>query len=181
MTVATTRGPLKYGLRDTVRLAENTTPFAALLPLKQDDPDGHAKALAELTGSEAFAEKVNEMAVIHIFSMTRINRDQILFQTNFDSDVVTYFEGFKDLEDALRAVIAHLEGGPSPDSSDFTSLIEFIAANQVDVIQYYCAYPELTVNQIRRDADWRMKLIGLQRDLAKPAGKAVWGQAKSAI
>ncbi|MDJ0707472.1 MAG: hypothetical protein QNJ46_29715 [Leptolyngbyaceae cyanobacterium MO_188.B28] len=180
MTVATAKGPLKYGLRETVRLADNVTPFAALLTLKQDDPDGHAKALAEITGSAEFAEKVNEMAMIHIFCLTRINRDQILFQTNFDADVVTYFEGFKDLEAELRAVIGHFEGSPSPDS-DFTGLIEFMAAHQADVIQYYCAYPELTVNQIRRDADWRMKVIELQRNLAKPPGKVVWGQATSAL
>lgn len=180
MIATTAKGPLKYGLRDTVRLAENITPFAALITLKQDDPDSHAKALADLTGSVEFAEKVNEMAVIHIFCLTRISHDQILFQTNFDADVVTYFEGFKDLEAELRALISHFEGAPGSDS-DFTGLIEFMAAQQVDVIQYYCAYPELTVNQIRRDADWRQKVIELQRDLAKPPGKAVWGQAVSAL
>lgn len=180
MTVTTAKGPLKYGLHETVRLAENITPFAALITLKQDDPDGHAKALADITGSAEFAEKVNEMAVIHIFCLTRISRDQILFQTNFDADVVTYFEGFKDLEAELRTLISHFEGAPDADS-DFTGLIEFMAAQQVEVFQYYCAYPELTVNQIRRDADWRMKVIELQRDLAKPPGKAVWGQAVSAL
>ena len=180
MTVATTRGPLKYGLRETIRLAENVTPFSALLPLKQDDPDGHARAIAELTSSAEFAEKVNEMAMIHIFSITRISRDQLLFQTNFDADVVTYFEGFKDLEAPLRALIEHFEGSPSSDS-DFTGLIEYMASRQVDVIQYYCAYPELTVNQIRRDADWRMKFMDYQKSLAKPPSKAVWGQATSSL
>ena len=175
-----TNGTLKYGLRPTVRLADNVTPFAAVFALKQDDPDGHAKAIAQMIGAPEFGEAVSEMALIHIFSFSRISRDQILFQTNFDADVVAYFEAFKDLETPLREILAHLEGAPGSDA-DFTSLLEYIAAQQVDVIAYFCAYPELTVNQIRRDADWRDKLMDMQKSLAKPAGKVAWGQSASAI
>ena len=175
-----TNGTLKYGLRPTVRLADNVTPFSAVFTLKQDDADGHAKALADLIGTKEFGEAVSEMALIHIFSFSRINRDQVLFQTNFDADVVAYFEAFKDLEEPLREVLTHLEGAPGPDAT-FTNLLEFIASQQVDVVAYFCAYPELTVNQIRRDADWRMKVVDLQKSLAKPAEKVAWGQTVSAL
>ena len=173
-------GTLKYGLRPTVRLADNVTPFSALFTLKQGDPDSHAKAIAEMIGSSEFGEAISEMALIHIFSFSRINRDQLLFQTNFDADVVAYFEAFKDLEKPLREILAHFEGAPDP-NAEFTSLLEFIAKCQVDVIAYFCAYPELTVNQIRRDTDWRMKMIELQKSLAKPSGKVAWGQTVSAL
>ena len=175
-----TNGPLKYGLRPTVRLADNVTPFAALFTLRSDDPDGCAKGLADLIGTQEFGDAVSEMALIHIFSFTRIGRDKVLFQTNFDADVVAYFEAFKDLEAPLREVLTFLEGAPGPDAS-FTDLLEFIAAHQADVIAYYCGYPELTVNQIRRDADWRTKVVDLQKSLARPAEKAAWGQAVSAL
>ena len=175
-----TNGTLKYGLRPTVRLADNVTPFSAVFTLKQDEADGHAKALADLIGTKEFGEAVSEMALIHIFSFSRINRDQVLFQTNFDADVVAYFEAFKDLEAPLREVLTHLEGSPGPDAT-FTNLLEFIASQQVDVVAYFCAYPELTVNQIRRDADWRMKVVDLQKSLAKPAEKVAWGQTVSAL
>ena len=171
---------LKYGLHPTVRLADNVTPFASLFTLKQDDPDGHAKAVADLIGTQQFGEAVSEMALIHIFSFSRVSRDQLLFQTNFDTDVVAYFEAFKDLEGPLREVLSHFEGDPGPDA-EFTALLEFIAAHQVEVISYFCAYPELTVNQIRRDADWRMKIVELQKSLARPAGKVAWGQSVSAL
>lgn len=171
---------LKYGLRPTVTVAGNATPFAAVFTLKADDPDRHAKAVAELTGSAEFGDAVSNMAVIHIFSMSRVARDKILFQTNFDGDVVAYFEGFKDLEGPLRAVLAHFENAPA-ESAEFTKLLEFIASAQVEVISYYHAYPELTVNQVRRDADWRMKLVELQKSLARPAGKVAWGQAARGI
>lgn len=171
---------LKYGLRPTVRLANNVTPFHAIFTLKSDDPDGHAKAICDLVGSKAFGDAVSEMALIHIFSFTRINDGQVLFSTNFDADVVTYFEAFKDLDEPLRAVLAHLSGAPDEDAT-FTAVLEYVAAHQVDVITYYCAYPELTVNQIRRDADWRAKVIDMQKSLAQPAGKAVWGQSVSAL
>lgn len=173
-------GTLKYGLRPTVRLADNISPFAALFTLKQDDPDGHARAIAEMVGSEEFGEAVSEMALIHVFSLSRIGRDQIFFQTNFDSDVVAYFEAFKDLDTALREILAHFDGAPAADA-EFTSLLEFIAAHQVDVIGYFCAYPELTVNQIRRDADWRGKVVEMQKSLAQPAGKVAWGQSASGM
>ena len=173
-------GTLKYGLRPTVRLANNISPFAALFTLKQDDPDGHAKAVAEMVGTEEFADAVSEMALIHIFSMSRVSRDQLFFQTNFDSDVVAYFEAFKDLETPLREILTHFEGAPGPDAQ-FTELLEFIAKQQVDVVAYYSAYPELTVNQIRRDTDWRSKIVELQKSLARPAEKVAWGQTVSAI
>ena len=44
-----TNGTLKYGLRPTVRLAQNISPFAAVFTLKQDDPDGHAKTIAGMS------------------------------------------------------------------------------------------------------------------------------------
>lgn len=175
-----TNGTLKYGLSPTVRLAENVTPFAAVFTLGQDDPDGHARALSQLIGSQEFGDAVSEMALIHIFSFSRINRDQVLFQTNFDADVVAYFEAFKDLEEPLREVLAHFENAPGADS-EFTALLEFIAAHQVEVIAYFCAYPELTVNQIRRDADWRNKVMDMQKSLARPAEKVAWGQTISAL
>ena len=171
---------LKYGLSPTVRLADNVTPFSAVFTLKQDDPDGHARELARLIGTADFGAAVSEMALIHIFSFSRINRDQVLFQTNFDSDVVTYFEAFKDLETPLREVLAHLANGPGADA-DFTTLLEFIAAHQVEVIAYFSAYPELTVNQIRRDADWRQKVVELQMSLARPAEMGHQGQSISSL
>lgn len=173
-------GTLKYGLRPTVQLSGNISPFAATYTLKQDDPDGHARAIADLVGSADFGEAVSEMALIHIFSLSRIDRDHILFQTNFDGDVVAYFEGFKPLEAPLREILAHFEGAPGPDA-EFTALLEFIAAGQVEVIGYFSGYPELTVNQIRRDADWRSKLIDMQKSLAQPAGKVAWGQSASGL
>ena len=173
-------GTLKYGLHPTVRLAGNITPFAAVFTFKKSDPDGAAKALAEQIGQPEFADAVSEMALIHIFSMSRISRDQVLFQTNFDSDVVAYFEAFKDLEAPLRELLRNFEGAPSPDA-EFTALLEFIADHQVEVISYFCAYPELTVNQIRRDADWRVKVMDMQKSLAKPAEKVAWGQTVSAL
>ncbi len=171
---------LKYGLRPTVSIAGNATPFAAIYTLKQDDPDGHARALAQIIGTKEFGEAIAEMAVIHIFSFSRISHQEVLFQTNFDGDVVAYFEGFKTLEAPLREVLAHFEGAPGADA-DFTNLLEFVAAGQVDVIAYFSGYPELTVNQIRRDADWRMKIMEFQKSLARPAGKVAWGATASAL
>ena len=173
-------GPLKYGLHPTVRLANNITPFAALFTLKKDDPDGHAKAIADMIGEAEFAEAVSEMALIHLFSFSRVAHEAVLFQTNFDADVVAYFEAFKDLEQPLRKILMHFEGAPG-DDAPFTGLLEFIAAHQVEVIAYFCAYPELTVNQIRRDADWRGKVIDMQKSLAQPAGKVAWGQSISGL
>ena len=175
-----TNGTLKYGLSPTVSLAGNVTPFSAVFTLKQDDPDARAKAVASLVGTEDFADTVSEMAMIHVFSFSRISPEQVLFQTNFDGDVVAYFEGFKPLEAPLREILSHFEGAPG-EASEFTELLEFIAAAQVEVIAYFCAYPELTVNQIRRDADWRMKVVDLQKSLARPADKVAWGQTASAL
>lgn len=173
-------GTLKYGLRPTVRLADNISPFASVFTLKQDNPDVHAQAIAEITGSAEFGEALSSMATIHLLSLSRISHDQVLFQTNFDSDVVAYFEAFKDVGELLRAILAHFEGAPGPDA-EFTQLLEFVASCQVDVISYYCGYPELTVNQIRRDADWRMKVMEMQKSLARPAEKVAWGQAVSGL
>lgn len=171
-------GKLKYGLSPTVRLADNISPFAAVFPLKEDDPDRHAREVADLMGSDEFGDAVSEMALIHLFSVSRISKTQVLLQTNFDGDVVAYFEGFKDLEEPLREILVHFEGEPGPDAA-FTQLLEFIASCQVDVIAYFCAYPELTVTQIRRDVDWRLKVMDMQKSLAKQSERVAWGQTVS--
>lgn len=172
-----TNGTLKYGLSPTVTLANNLTAFTGCYPLKKDDPDAREKAIAGLIGTEAFAEAVNEMGLIHVFSLSRVG-DSMVFQTNFDGDLVAYFEEFKGLEGPLREIFEHLDGCPGRDAP-FTALLEFLAAGQVNVFAYYCAYPELTVAQIRRDADWRGKALDFQKSLARPAGKVICGQSAS--
>lgn len=169
-------GTLKYGLSPVVILADNIRNFAGCYPLKKDDPDGHEQAISELMGTEELAEAVDEMGLIHLFSLSRAG-DSMFFQTNFDGDVVAYFEAFESLGGTLRELMSHLEGCPSADAP-FTELLEFLAAGQVNVFTYYCSYPELTVAQIRRDADWRGKAMEFQKSLARPADKpVVCGQA----
>ena len=174
-----TLGTLKYGLRPTVKLAGNIAPFAGIYALKKDDLEGHAKAIAELVGAKEIGDAISECELIHVFSISRV-RDQIFLQTNFDGDLIAYFEAHQTLEEAVREILSHLDGAPEP-GAEFTKLLEFLAAGQVDVIAYYCAYPELTVSQIRRDADWRIKVVELQKSLAYPTDRVAWGQTVSGL
>ena len=173
-------GSLKYGLSPTIQVADNITAFAALFPLKKDDPDRHAKAIADLIGSKEFADAVNEMSLIHLFCCTRVGRDHFVWQTNFDGDLVAYFEVFYELEAPLRQLLDHMEGAPGPED-DFSKVLEYFGKHQVEVFGYYCAYPELTVNQIHRDADWRTKVLDMQKSLAQPATDIAVGQTVSGM
>lgn len=80
----------------------------------------------------------------------------------------------------MRQLMTYFEGAPEPDE-DFSRVIEFFAKHQVETFGYYCAYPELTVNQIRRDADWRKKVLDMQKSLARPATDVAMGQTVSGI
>ena len=177
-------GTLKYGLRKTPVLSQNLTSYNGLFTLKQDDPDGHANALAEILCSEELAETFHQLAMIHIISFLRIGRDKILVQSNFDGgDIVSYWEIIiKSASDVVMETVSHFEGAPGP-NADVTAIGEFLASAQTDlnVLSYYCAYPSLTVNQIYRDADWRTKVMDLQKSLARPAENVVAGEVASSI
>lgn len=171
-----TNGTLKYGIRKTPVLGSNLTSYNAVLTLKQDDPDGHAQALIDILSSKEVADAFQEFKMIHIIGFYRISRDQVFVQSNFDGgDVVSYWEIIINAHpDLVTKALQHFEGFPGPDA-DVTTICEFLAAGQVgvDVVSYYCAYPSLTINQIYRDADWRNKVMDLQKSLAKPTQNVV--------
>ncbi len=171
---------LKFGLSPTIQIANNITAFAALFPLKKDDPDAHAKAIAGQIGSKEFADALNNMALIHLCYCTRVGRDHFVWQTNFDGDLVAYFEVFKELEGPVRQLLNHMDGAPGPED-EFTEILDYFGKHQVETFGYYCAYPELTVNQIHRDADWRNKVMDFQKSLARPTNGIAVGQTVSGM
>ena len=176
-------GTLKYGLHKTPVLGNNLTSYNAVLTLKQDAPEEHAQALIDILSSPEVADAFQEFKMIHIIGFYRIGRDKIFVQSNFDGgDIVSYWEIIVNAHpDLVRNTLMHFEGYPGPDA-DVTSICEFLAAGQVgvDVVSYYCAYPSLTINQIYRDADWRNKVMDLQKSLARPTENVVSAAISSA-
>ena len=176
-------GTLKYGLHKTPVLGNNLTSYNGLFTLKQDDPDGHARALIDLLGSQELADTFKELEQVHVIGFFRIGRDKVFIQSNFDGgDLVSYWEIIINAApDLVKGAIAHFEGEPGSDA-DVTTICEFLASAQVgvDVVAYYCGYPSLTVTQIYRDVDWRNKVMDLQKSLAKPAENVVEAAVSSA-
>lgn len=177
-------GKLKYGMKPTPVLGKNMCSYNAILTLKQDDPDGHAAALVDLLTSQEVLDAFQEFKVIHIIGFYRISRDQVFVQTNFDGgDIVDYWEIIINANpDLVRKALKHFEGFPGPDAG-VTAIGEFLASAQegVDVVSYYCAYPALTINQLYRDADWRNKMMDLQKSLAKPAEHVVTAEIATGL
>lgn len=143
-----TNGTPVNGLRPSLVLGTSPSPFSAIYTLKQDDSDWHAAAVAALAGSRSFADKLSGTALVHTFSISRINQNQVLFQANFDGDLARFMAALAGLEEGLRALLPHFHGAPDSDAP-FAEMLEFLAAGQVDVIACYSGYPDVTVNQIR--------------------------------
>ncbi|MCH9806646.1 MAG: hypothetical protein K0U74_02845 [Alphaproteobacteria bacterium] len=179
-----TNGTLRYGMKPTPVLGKNMCSYNAVFTLKQDDPDAHAAALVEILNSDEVLNQFQETQMIHIIGFYRISRDKVFVQSNFDGgDVVDYWEVILNSNPALvDKALQHLEGFPGMEAG-VTAMAEFLGSGQadVDVVSYYCAAPTVTINQLYRDADWRNKVMDLQKSLAQPAGRPVKGETASSL
>jgi len=95
----------------------------------------------------------------------RLRKPQLLFQTNFDGDLVAYIDAFSLVVPwRMRAMWQGADGFPGPLPID--RFQDFIANNVTPTPHYWCAYPHASVTMIRAALELQRRHERLVRETA---------------
>jgi hypothetical protein len=121
--------------------------LTAIAPLK---PGGAERTRERLKGrSEQARTRRDAMGTLHDLRVVFIDNDtRILFATTFDGTWDSYIDDFASkMPDQLDAVFADVEGYPGIHDP---SVKDYIIKHQIQADEFYSAYPNATVRQIRK-------------------------------
>ena len=121
--------------------------LTAIAPLK---PGGAERTRERLKGrSEQARTRRDAMGTLHDLRVVFIDNDtRILFATTFDGTWDSYIDDFASkMPDQLDAVLADVEGYPGIHDP---SVKDYIIKHQIKADEFYSAYPNTTVRQIRK-------------------------------
>ena len=121
--------------------------LTAIAPLK---PGGAERTRERLKGrSEQARTRRDAMGTLHDLRVVFIDNDsRMLFATVFDGDWDSYIDDFASkMPDQLDAVFADVEGYPGIHDP---SVKDYIIKHQIEADEFYSAYPNATVRQIRK-------------------------------
>jgi hypothetical protein len=121
--------------------------LTAIAPLK---PGGAERTRERLKGrSEQARTRRDAMGTLHDLRVVFIDNDtRILFATTFDGTWDSYIDDFASkMPDQLDAVFADVEGYPGIHDP---SVKDYIRKHQIKADEFYSAYPNTTVRQIKK-------------------------------
>jgi hypothetical protein len=121
--------------------------LTAIAPLK---PGGAERTRERLKGrSEQARTRRDAMGNLHDLRVVFIDNDtRILFATTFDGTWDSYIDDFASkMPDQLDAVFADVEGYPGIHDP---SVKDYIIKHQIKADEFYSAYPNTTVRQIKK-------------------------------
>jgi hypothetical protein len=121
--------------------------LTAIAPLK---PGGAERTRERLKGrSEQARTRRDAMGTLHDLRVVFIDNDtRILFATTFDGTWDSYIDDFASkMPDQLDAVFADVEGYPGIHDP---SVKDYIIKHQIKADEFYSAYPNTTVRQIKK-------------------------------
>jgi hypothetical protein len=126
------------------------TEFTAIFPLKPGGADRLRellKRVAQTRGSEA--DVADRVGTLHDMRSIIIDNDtRLLFATTFDGDWDTYIQDFStQIPDQLDALFGECVDYPGIRSPEIT---DYILKYQLTADDWYSAYPNTTVKQIKK-------------------------------
>ena len=122
--------------------------LTAILQLKPGGADRTRELLKQRTSDEARARRY-AMGNLHDMRVVFFDNDtRMLFATVFDGTWDSYIDDFaSNMPDQLDAVFAEMEGYPGIHDPNIK---DFIRKYQIEAEEFYSAYPNTTVRQIRK-------------------------------
>ena len=143
MSGATAETPAanRAGLRDG-----KVSEFTVIAPMKPGGADRLRSLLASREGRFSLADKIGS---VHDMRFVFIENDsRLLFATAYDGDWDSYINDFATLiPDTLDLLFSEVEGWPGIKSPQIK---DWIVRHQLTAAAWYCAYPDATVQDIRR-------------------------------
>ncbi|MGI9304306.1 MAG: hypothetical protein ACR2RB_16620 [Gammaproteobacteria bacterium] len=114
-------------------------------------------------------EVISTLEEVHFARWFVIDGDRLVFCSDFVGQLDDFFARLAIRSDFSHNIWRHCVGCPAPEP--VSELMQFIASGQIQTLGFYCAYPTLSVPQIRKLVDWQRKFMTLQKELARPMRK----------
>jgi len=123
--------------------------LTVIIPLKPGGAERTREMLKQRHGSDESRRRRDAMGNLHDLRVVFIDNDsRMLFATDFDGDWDSYIDDFASkMPDQLDAVFADVEGYPGIHDP---SVKDYIIKHQIQADEFYSAYPNATVRQIRK-------------------------------
>jgi hypothetical protein len=122
--------------------------LTVIVPLKPGGAEKTRQVLKQRTSDEARARR-DAMGTLHDMRVVFFDNDtRMLFATVFDGTWDSYIDDFASkMPDQLDALFAEVEGYPGIHDPHVKDAIR---QYQITADEFYCAYPNATVRQIRK-------------------------------
>jgi hypothetical protein len=122
--------------------------LTVIVPLKPGGAERTRERLKQRTSDEARVRR-DAMGNLHDMRVVFIDNDtRMLFATVFDGTWDSYINDFASkMPDQLDALFAEMEGYPGIHDPNIK---DFLRQYQITADEFYCAYPDATVTEIRK-------------------------------
>jgi hypothetical protein len=124
--------------------------FTVIVPLKPGGAEQVREVLKRRESGEARARR-DAMGTLHDMRVILFDNDtRMLFATVFDGSWDSYIDDFASkMPDQLDALFSAMEGYPQAGIHD-PNIKDFLRQYQLEADEFYSAYPDATVKQIRK-------------------------------
>lgn len=110
---------------------------------------------AKPPGENPIDNALTKIGTVHFARFVFLSETQLAVITSYDGDFVQYIQAFTDeLGDIFDALLSHMSNPPPlPVQGNLKPFLEYVMANDRsrvngELAPLYCAYPELTVQDI---------------------------------
>ena len=123
--------------------------FTIILPLKPGGAEMVREVLKQRESSDEARRSPDAVGTLHDMRAVIFDNDsRLLFATTFDGDWDSYINDFSTgMPDQLDALFEGAEGYPGIRSPE---IVDYILKYQIEADMFYSAYPQTTVNQIKK-------------------------------
>jgi hypothetical protein len=129
------------------------SPFFLIFPIKsQADMQTLALTLPPLIPK--MFDAADTIGTLHFARFVVLGPTTLAFVSEYDGDFRDYIMDFtKHLGQVFDTVFAHVvDAPPTPVAKNAEALIEWVKEHNLDPLAFYCAYPTLTVQDIKARA-----------------------------
>lgn len=141
--------------------------ITSIVPIKPGQLDKLRATLAAF-GAPDRVSPIKAISTIHFARWVIIdNGKRLLFTSNFDGTWDSYIDEFIDkAAEGLDAIWSNCEGYPEGGAKNRAAFKEYVQRSENKAELFYCAYDDLTVNQILKGERIRQKFEALLDEFA---------------
>lgn len=126
------------------------SPFFLIFPIKSP-ADMQTLALTLPPMLPNMFDAADAIGTLHFARFVALGETTLAFVSEYDGELRDYVMDFtKFLGPIFDTVFAHVaEPPPTPVAKNADALVDWVKAHNIDPLAFYCAYPQLSVSDIK--------------------------------